>query len=517
MIIAASSTWVLIAVFDIVNPRFTAHKANDPHKRRTIPTFGVAHGALSRPHAPEATYVRSFRHDSDWTAGPCWHMLRGEEVLCIMRRSRKILVAAGFTAILGAQAVFTILLATPDGIRIKSPERTATVNRKFVVSGDAWMKGGISAIEVLAEPANAEGTSPLRFSAARDEVRYRGRALYPLSSWSAPVDLPSDGKWKIWARAGGLAGDRVETPTRVLPVAGGFSSRAFRPWSSEHLIPIALIVVVAVGLGFLARRGGRRSQAAHSEGLRAAGTVTSPDSRAPASRGRTDAPPSGGRSIAFERVALGLTIAVWTNEIIYQIYWFSAGGWSVSTALMIQMCGLSILLFPVAFFAESERVRQFLFDLLYFWGIGGAIQALIAPDIGANGFPDYRYFSFFVSHGLIITSAVLMVMAGGVRITLRSVLRAVVVTNLLLIPIYGIDMAIKLIPPYDPGNYFVLGFPPPTGSIVDLFSNLFGPSPRYVVGLEAMGLLVFALLYVPWPVARWIRRGTAVRRLPASG
>jgi hypothetical integral membrane protein (TIGR02206 family) len=179
---------------------------------------------------------------------------------------------------------------------------------------------------------------------------------------------------------------------------------------------------------------------------------------------------------------------------------------------MLQMCGLSILLLPVMLFSESPRIRQFLFDLLYFWGIGGALQALIAPDIGASGFPAYRYFSFFLSHGLIVSSTVVMAMAGGLRITFRSFLRALVVTNVLLIPVYGIDQLLRLVPPYDPGNYFVLGYPPPTGSIVDLFAEIFGPSPRYVVGLELMGLAVFGLLYLPWPISRLARRGSLSRR-----
>jgi hypothetical integral membrane protein (TIGR02206 family) len=197
---------------------------------------------------------------------------------------------------------------------------------------------------------------------------------------------------------------------------------------------------------------------------------------------------------------------MWANEFVYQLYWFRIGGWSPATALMLQMCGLSILLLPVMLFAESERVRQFLFDLLYFWGIGGALQALIAPDIGSNGFPAYRYFSFFLSHGLIIASTVVMAMAGGLRITIRSFVRAFVVTNILLVPVYGVDQLLRLIPPYDPGNYFVLGYPPPTGSIVDVFAEIFGPSPRYVVGLELMGLAVFGILYLPWPVARLLGR-----------
>jgi hypothetical integral membrane protein (TIGR02206 family) len=201
-----------------------------------------------------------------------------------------------------------------------------------------------------------------------------------------------------------------------------------------------------------------------------------------------------------------MSVVLWVNELAYQLYWFLVGGWSAATALMLQMCGLSILLLPVMLFSENPRIRQLLFDLLYFWGIGGALQALIAPDIGSSGFPAYRYFSFFISHGLIIASTVVMAMAGGLRITIRSFLRALVVTNLLLVPAYGIDQLLRLIPPYDPGNYFVLGYPPPTGSIVDLFAEIFGPSPRYVVGLELMGLAVFGILYLPWPIARLARR-----------
>jgi uncharacterized membrane protein YwaF len=101
-----------------------------------------------------------------------------------------------------------------------------------------------------------------------------------------------------------------------------------------------------------------------------------------------------------------------------------------------------------------------------------------------------------------------MAMAGGLRITIRSFLRALAVTNLLLVPVYGIDQLLRLIPPYDPGNYFVLGYPPPTGSVVDIFAEVFGPSPRYVVGLELMGLAVFGMLYLPWPIAR-LTRGKA--------
>jgi len=55
-----------------------------------------------------------------------------------------------------------------------------------------------------------------------------------------------------------------------------------------------------------------------------------------------------------------------------------------------------------------------------------------------------------------------------------------------------------LLPPYEVGNYFVLNYPPVTGSLVDLFVQLFGPSPWYFIGFELMALVVFGILVLPW-------------------
>jgi hypothetical integral membrane protein (TIGR02206 family) len=338
------------------------------------------------------------------------------------------------------------------------------------------MRTGIERIEVTVAPVDRTGSGPLTFPAARDLVRHRGESIFALSTWSARVELPSDGRWEIHAAASAPDGRQATTAGRTVTVRAGTMPREFTSWSPEHLIPLGIILVASIGMGLIAR-GSRRGQA--------------------------PALPTGSR---FDRIAFWMSLVLWTNELAYQLYWFLIGGWSAATALMLQMCGLSILLLPVMLFSESPRIRQFLFDLLYFWGIGGALQALIAPDIGASGFPAYRYFSFFLSHGLIVASTVVMAMAGGLRITVRSFLRALVVTNILLIPVYGIDQLLRLVPPYDPGNYFVLGYPPPTGSVVDLFAEIFGPSPRYVVGLELMGLAIFGLLYLPWPISRLARR-----------
>jgi hypothetical integral membrane protein (TIGR02206 family) len=385
-------------------------------------------------------------------------------------------VTAGIAIILGTQLAFAIVLCIPRGIRIRSPEGAVPLGRSFLVAGDAWAPNGIRSIEVEAFAVDMPGTPIVVVEAVRDVVRYQKRVLFPLSSWSATIQLPSDGTWKVRAVAQAADGARIATAERSLLVKLDAPVREFRSWTPAHLIPLACIVVGSLALALFARRGRK----AMPEGI--------------------------GASPRFTLVASVCIAIMWANELAYQLYWFLVGGWSVPSALMLQMCGLSILCLPVMIFAGTQRVRQVMFDVLYFWAIGGAIQALIAPDIGPNGFPAFKYFAFFVSHGLIIACAAIMAIAGGVRITGRSFLRAFVVTNLLLIPMYGIDQALALIPPYDPGNYFVLGYPPPTGSIVDLFSEWFGPAPRYFIGLELMGLAVFLVLYLPWPIARALSR-----------
>ena len=341
------------------------------------------------------------------------------------------MIVSGFILILGAQAVYTLLLCAPSGVRIRSPEGSVQLPLMFVVSGDAWMKEGITRIVVEAVPRGNQDVGSIVFPAARDAVRSGGKTLRALSSWSSRIELPASGQWEVQAVVMGADGRAMESAARVLSVQAGAPAREFRSWTPEHLVPVGVIILGAFALAMFARRGNR--------GV-----------------------PSVGASPRFLRTALWLTVVVWVNEIAYQAYWFHAGGWSVTGALMIQMCGLAILFLPVMLLSEDPRSRQRWFDVLYFWGIGGAIQALIAPDIGANGFPAYRYFSFFLSHGLIITMTILMALAGGVKITWRSLVRAFVITNIVMVPVYAIDQALRLIPPFDPGNYFVLGYPPPT-------------------------------------------------------
>ena len=56
------------------------------------------------------------------------------------------------------------------------------------------------------------------------------------------------------------------------------------------------------------------------------------------------------------------------------------------------------------------------FELTYFWAITATVQALLTPDL-RQGFPDYRWWWFFIEHSGVLVAA--MFLAWGRRRTPR--------------------------------------------------------------------------------------------------
>jgi uncharacterized membrane protein YwaF len=123
-----------------------------------------------------------------------------------------------------------------------------------------------------------------------------------------------------------------------------------------------------------------------------------------------------------------------------------------------------------------------------------------------HGFPELKYFSYFLSHGTIVLGLVYAAVAYRLELTWRSWIRIAVGTIGLALAMHGLNQLFVFIPPYELGNYFIMGYPPPTGSVIDIFANIFGPAPRYLVGLIGMGIVLLGILYLPYPIRRLIRR-----------
>lgn len=165
------------------------------------------------------------------------------------------------------------------------------------------------------------------------------------------------------------------------------------------------------------------------------------------------------------------------------IWYTAAGEWSLEVTLPIQLCDLSVFLSVAVLLTK----RQFISELLYYWGIGGATQAILTPDIGNYTWPHFVFYQFFVSHGVILLTCIYMISVEKFKPSPKSVLKAFVITNL-----YGILML--LVNHLTGGNYLFLSRKPAGGSLLDLL----GPWPWYLISLDAVAFFLFLLLYLPF-------------------
>jgi hypothetical integral membrane protein (TIGR02206 family) len=181
-----------------------------------------------------------------------------------------------------------------------------------------------------------------------------------------------------------------------------------------------------------------------------------------------------------------------TNETIWHLWNLSAGFWTIQTMLPLHLCSLLVWLCAVMLVTGSYRIYEF----AYLLGVGGALQALITPDAGVYGFPHFRAFQTQISHGSIITSAILMTTVVGYRPTWGSVGRVLVGINLYMVLVGLVNWLIG-------SNYLFIARKPDTASLIDLL----GPWPYYIIWIEVIGIVTILLLYAPFAVldARRIR------------
>ncbi len=177
-----------------------------------------------------------------------------------------------------------------------------------------------------------------------------------------------------------------------------------------------------------------------------------------------------------------LTAFITIQQASIYIWYTAAGEWSLEITLPLQLCDLSLFLTIAVLLTK----KQLLSELLYYWGFGGATQALLTPSIGPYTFPHFVYYQYFISHWAILFVCVYILAIEKFRPSSRSVIRTFLITNAyaaIIIPINKLTG----------GNYLFLSRKP-DGSLLDLL----GPWPWYILSLEAVALVLFILLYLPF-------------------
>lgn len=126
------------------------------------------------------------------------------------------------------------------------------------------------------------------------------------------------------------------------------------------------------------------------------------------------------------------------------------------------------------------------FALLYYWGLTLTSQAFITPVLDLD-FPHLKFIMFWISHCLVLWAAVYMTWGWGFRPGWRGYLFTVTVTIGWLLVMLGFNTLAG-------ANYLFVNAKPVGPSLLDLL----GEWPWYLFSEVAVGLVLWALITLPW-------------------
>lgn len=226
----------------------------------------------------------------------------------------------------------------------------------------------------------------------------------------------------------------------------------FHVYSAEHLVAVFITVALPFALAALLRRS-------HS-------------------------------AFAERAIVSAIAAVLVANYIAYLIFVRRLGALHWTQMLPMQMCDWAMVVMLVAMWTGNRRW----FEVAYFWGLGGTVQAVLTPNLH-YGFPDLRFISFFVAHGGIIVSVVFLMLTRGLRPYPSSIVRAFVWSELYFVLTLIVDELTGV-------NYGFLLHQPETFSLLSLLSD---SRPLYLLQMHGLALLFFAILYAPFAIVDLIR------------
>src|SRR6266700_4056943 len=203
------------------------------------------------------------------------------------------------------------------------------------------------------------------------------------------------------------------------------------------------------------------------------------------------------KSTRVERAIVVLLSAVLVvNYIAYLVFVRSHGNLTWQQTLPLQLCDWGMVVVIVAMWSGSPRW----FEVAYFWGIGGTLQAVLTPNL-RFGFPDFRFFSFFLSHSGIIIGVIFLMLTRRYRPHPMSILRVFAWSEFYFVVTFIADEMTGY-------NYGFLLHKPEAFSILNFLSDW---RPLYLVQMHFVALLFFIALYAPFAMVDLVagRRTTA--------
>jgi hypothetical integral membrane protein (TIGR02206 family) len=197
------------------------------------------------------------------------------------------------------------------------------------------------------------------------------------------------------------------------------------------------------------------------------------------------------KSQPLEKMIIGVLSAVLIlNYVVYLVFIRSHGIVDWRRMLPMQMCDWGMVVVIVAMWRGSQRW----FEVAYFWGIGGTLQALLTPNLHF-GFPDWRFISFFTSHSCIIVGVVFLMLTRRYRPYPMSIVRVWLWSEFYFVVTLAVDRLTDV-------NYGFLLHKPEAFSILSFLSDSW---PLYLLQMHVLALSFFLGLYAPFAIYDLVR------------
>jgi hypothetical integral membrane protein (TIGR02206 family) len=198
------------------------------------------------------------------------------------------------------------------------------------------------------------------------------------------------------------------------------------------------------------------------------------------------------KSPRVEKLIIGVLTAVLVlNYVVYLVFIRSQGIVTWQQMLPMQMCDWGMVVVIVAMWSGNQRW----FEVAYFWGIGGTLQAVLTPNLHF-GFPDWRFISFFTSHCGIIIGVVFLMLTRRYRPYPMSIVRVWLWSEFYFVVTLITDELTGF-------NYGFLLHKPEAFSVLSFLSDW---RPLYLLQMHGVALLFFLALYAPFVVVDLLRR-----------
>jgi hypothetical integral membrane protein (TIGR02206 family) len=186
---------------------------------------------------------------------------------------------------------------------------------------------------------------------------------------------------------------------------------------------------------------------------------------------------------AKHSICWGLVVVMLAAEWIKYVYTITCDGFDffIQYALPLHICGIAVYL--AAFMLITKN--QVVFEVIYFWALGGTSQAILTPAVTA-GYPSYHFFQFFIEHSAVIVAVFVAVFGFKMRPRLKGLWITYALSWLLVFVVGGINYLLGT-------NYMYLCRPP-----AGISPFYFLDWPWYILFQSGLALVIFFLLYLPF-------------------